>query len=56
MQQLFNIALAILIRADLRGDFYLDFDDEDDIKKAQEDALRIIQHLTISLTIESLQI
>lgn len=34
--------------ADLRGDFYLDFDDEDDIKKAQEDALRIIQHLTIS--------
>ncbi|BCT30433.1 hypothetical protein [Bacillus velezensis] len=34
--------------ADLRGDFYLDFDDEDNIKNAQEDALRIIQHLTIS--------
>ena len=34
--------------ADLRGDFYLDFDDEDDIRKAQEDALRIFQHLTIS--------
>lgn len=34
--------------ADLRGDFYLDFDDEDNIARAQEDALRIIQHLTIS--------
>lgn len=34
--------------ADLRGDFYLDFDDEDNIKNAQEDALRIIQHLTLS--------
>ncbi|MEX3713390.1 primase C-terminal domain-containing protein [Cytobacillus horneckiae] len=34
--------------ADLRGDFFLDFDDEDDIRNAQEDALRIIQHLTIS--------
>lgn len=32
----------------LRGDFYLDFDDEDNIHNAQEDALRIIQHLTIS--------
>ena len=35
-------------KAALRGDFYLDFDDEDDIRKAQEDALRIFQHLTIS--------
>ncbi|UOE58241.1 hypothetical protein IRB79_27355 (plasmid) [Cytobacillus oceanisediminis] len=34
--------------ADLRGDFFIDFDDEEDIKKAQEDALKIIQHLTIS--------
>lgn len=34
--------------ADLRGDFFLDFDDDDDISNAQEDALKIIQHLTLS--------
>lgn len=34
--------------SDLRGDFYLDFDDEEDIGKAQEDALYIIRHLTDS--------
>ncbi|MFL6556499.1 MAG: hypothetical protein ACJ8MO_10320, partial [Bacillus sp. (in: firmicutes)] len=38
----------IVTRADLRGDFYLDFDDEKDIRKAQQDAFRIIQHLHVS--------
>ncbi|MEK1828903.1 hypothetical protein AAAC51_07080 [Priestia megaterium] len=31
--------------AEIRGDFFLDFDDEDNIRNAQEDALHIIQHL-----------
>lgn len=35
-------------KAQLRGDFFLDFDNEGDIRKAQEDALRLFQHLTIS--------
>lgn len=34
--------------ANVRGDFFLDFDDEDDIRKAQQDALRIVQHLALS--------
>lgn len=34
--------------ASLRGDFFLDFDDEHDIQKAQQDALRIVQHLILS--------
>lgn len=41
MQILFSQAL-------LRGDFYLDFDDEQDIGKAQLDAYHIFQHLVHS--------
>lgn len=36
--------------SDLRGDFYLDFDDEDDIGKAQEDAIHVIRYLTNDVT------
>lgn len=34
--------------ANMRGDFYLDFDNEDNIRLAQEDAYSVIRHLTIS--------